>query len=240
GLPKSIVSDRDPVFLSSFWKELFKLMGTKLCYSSAYHPESDGQTEVVNRSVECYLRCFVSDQPKQWPRYLPLAQFWYNSTVHSATQLTPYQALFGRLPHTIPLYQPGSTPNATLDATFTVRNTILDQLKQNLHKAQQRMKHQADKHRQDKVFDIGDKVLLKLRTYRQKSLRGHVNQKLSPRFFGPYTVVRRVGAAAYELDLPPTARIHRVFHVSLLRPFVGSSAVSISPLPPLFYGKKGE
>ncbi|CAL9217962.1 unnamed protein product [Arabidopsis halleri] len=80
GLPKTIVSDRDPVFTSAFWRELWKLSGTKLCMSSAYHPQSDGQMEVINRCVEQFLRCFVHERPKQWSFMLPCAEYWYNTT----------------------------------------------------------------------------------------------------------------------------------------------------------------
>lgn len=94
-MPKTIVSDRDRVFMSKFWKELFHLCGTKLAFSSAYHPETDGQTEVTNRILETYLHCFVSDTPHLWVQYLPLAEFWYNSTFQSAIRMSPFEALYG-------------------------------------------------------------------------------------------------------------------------------------------------
>ncbi|KAD3642212.1 hypothetical protein E3N88_31436 [Mikania micrantha] len=93
GLPKTILSDRDPIFLSKFWKELFHSVGTTLLHSSAYHPQTDGQTEVVNRTLESYLRCFTCDEPTQWSKYLYLAEFWYNTSHHSAIDMKPFQAL---------------------------------------------------------------------------------------------------------------------------------------------------
>jgi hypothetical protein len=87
GMPSFIVSDRDPLFTSLFWKELFKLHGTKLKFSSAYHPQTDGQTEIVSKCVEQYLWCFSGDKPKEWSCWLPLAKWWYNTNIHASTKL---------------------------------------------------------------------------------------------------------------------------------------------------------
>lgn len=100
-MPKSIVSDKDQLFLSKLWRGLFRLSGTTLAFSSAYHPQSDGQTEVTNRILETYLRCFVSDAPKKWTQYLHLAEYWYNTSYQSAIHMTPYQDLYGQTPPTI-------------------------------------------------------------------------------------------------------------------------------------------
>ena len=98
GLPSTIVSDRDTIFISHFWKELFQLLKVQLCLSTTYHPQSDGQTEVVNRCLENYLRCMCSDQPRQWCFWLPLAEFWYDTNFHSAIRSTPYEIVYGQPP----------------------------------------------------------------------------------------------------------------------------------------------
>jgi hypothetical protein len=95
GMPHSIVSDRDPTFTSNFWQELFKLQGTQLHLNTAYHPQTDGQTKVVNKCLETYLRCFSSEKQHQWVQWLPLAEWWYNTSYHTTTRMTPFEAVYG-------------------------------------------------------------------------------------------------------------------------------------------------
>ena len=145
GIPRSIVSDRDKIFLSLFWKELFKLQGTALKQSTAYHPQSDGQTEVVNRCLETYLRCFVSSKPSQWMKWLPWAEYWYNTSFHSAAGMTPFKAVYQRDPPPLIRFEYNSTKVAEVEQNLKDRDAVLELLKQNLQRAQQKMKHQADK-----------------------------------------------------------------------------------------------
>ena len=144
GLPKSIISDRDPIVISHFWREFFKMSGAKLHMSSAYHPQTDGQSEVVNRCIEQYLRCFVSQQPRKWSSFLPWAEFWYNTTYHSSIGMTTFQALYGRPPPSIPNYQVGASSVNEVDQTLVSQNAILQQLKINLHATINRMKQVAN------------------------------------------------------------------------------------------------
>ena len=231
GMPTSIVSDRDPIFISSFWKEFFKLQGSKLCLSFGFHPQTDGQTEVLNRCLETYLWCFCSLQPKQWLKWLPWAEWSYNTSYHTATKLTPYEVVYGQPPPHVPVYESGTTKIDSVDQCLQDRNRMLSLLKTNLESAQLRMKRQADKHRTERSFDIGDFVYLRLVPYQQKSLTLHPYHKLHPRFFCPFEVLAKVGPVAYKLKLPPHSKIHPVFHVSCLKKQLGMSISPSLPLP---------
>ncbi|KAL4282814.1 hypothetical protein GQ457_16G014550 [Hibiscus cannabinus] len=230
GIPAEIVSDRDSRFMTDFWRELHRLQGTTLAMSTAYHPQTDGQTEALNRCLEMYLRCYVSDCPKTWLSMLPWAEYWYNTSFQSSAQMTPFEVLYGRTPPTIVRYLRDSTGHSFLDAFMLQRDEVLQTLKVNLLKAQARMKNLADQHRRDIVFEVGDWVYIKLQPYRQNSLRLHRHHKLGRRYFGPYKILRRIGSVAYHLELPSSTHIHPVFHVSLLRKCVGVPDQQVTPL----------
>ena len=112
---------KDPVFTSRFWEGLFRLQGVDLAMSSAYHPQSDGQTEVVNRSLKQYLRAFAGDKPRQWVKWLPLAEFWFNTNYHTATKVTPFEALYGFQPPKLLDYIPSLTKAAVVDDFLLTR-----------------------------------------------------------------------------------------------------------------------
>ncbi|XP_058755573.1 uncharacterized protein LOC131628770 [Vicia villosa] len=221
GNPKTIVSDRDPLFLSKFWKEFFKNQGTHLQYSTAYHPETDGQTEVVNRSVETYLRCFAGEHPRTWHKFLHLAEYWYNTTFHSAIQMSPFKALYGRDPPNILDYVKQTVSDGTLELTLQQHQQILSELKIHLKKSRIAMEKQANTKRRNVTFVEGDWVLLKLQPYRQTTVQHRSSQKLAQRYFGPFRVIKRTGTVNYLLDLPSSSRIHPIVHVSLLKAYHG-------------------
>ena len=211
GYPKSIVSDRDKIFLSHFWKELFKMAGTKLHRSTAYHPQSDGQTEVVNRGIETYLRCFCGERPKEWVKWLHWAEYWYNTTFQRSLGITPFQAVYGRLPPPLVYFGDRDTPSTALDEQLKERDVTLGALKEHLKFAQEKIKRSADQKRRDVEYEVGDMVFLKIRPYRQVSLRKRRNEKLAPKFFGPYKIIEKIGPVAYKLELPASSSIHLVF-----------------------------
>ncbi|KAF7144954.1 hypothetical protein RHSIM_Rhsim04G0143300 [Rhododendron simsii] len=233
GLPSTIVSDRDVVLTSHFWHELFTLQGCKLCLSTAYHPQTDGQTEILNKCSENYLRSMTGYCPRQWAKWLPLADWWYDTTYHSATKTTPYFAVYGQEPpdHTFCISKPSSV--AVVDNWITERAAIIKHLREHLSQAQHRMKHYADKGRSEREFAVGDWVFHRLQPYKQTTVALQRNMKLAPRFYGPYQVLERVGTVAYKLQLPAAAKIHHVFHVSLLKKKLGANVVAHTTLPPV-------
>ncbi|KAJ0585794.1 putative nucleotidyltransferase, Ribonuclease H [Helianthus annuus] len=238
GIPKSIVSDRDPLFLSKFWQEIFRSMGTKLQLSSAYHPESDGQTEVINRCLESYLRCFAVDQPKTWSVWLPWAEYWYNSTFHSSTGVTPFETVYGRRPPSVFQFIPGEIRVDSVARDLQDRDEALKQLKVHLSNAQGAMKLHADKKRRDVQFSVGEWVYVKLKPYRQLSVASRIHQKLATKFFGPFQIVEKLGPVAYKLLLPATSKIHPVFHVSLLKKAISGPSETVTTKKMPFSGTR--
>ncbi|CAN6326944.1 unnamed protein product [Urochloa humidicola] len=220
GLPEALISDRDRVFTSALWQELFKLTETSLLMSSSYHPQTDGQTERLNQCLEAFLRCTVSSCPKQWSKWISLAEFWYNTSYHLALGRSPFEVLYGHPPRHLGITNPQDVVVPDLDAWLTERNLITQLIQQQLLRAQHRMKHQADTHRSEREFAVGDFVYLKLQPHIQSSVATRSNHKLSFRFYGPFQIIQRVGAVAYKLMLPDHAQIHPVVHVSQLKKHV--------------------
>lgn len=230
-MPVTITSDRDPVFTSKFWTELFKLWGTKLQMSTAYHPQTDGQTERVNQCLEMYLRCAVQENPKQWSQCLPLAEFWYNTTHHTSLGCTPFKAIYGKYPHLGEFAATDPAAHTELQGWLKEREAQSAFLKQHLTRAQHKMKQDADRNRTAREFAVGDTVFLKLQPYTQSTIVNRPYPKLAMKFFGPFVILQRIGQAAYKLQLPANCQVHPVFHVSQLKEHVPDHTPVYTSLP---------
>ena len=229
GVPSSIVSDRDPKFTSHFWGALHEALGTKLRLSSAYHPQTDGQTERTNQSLEDLLRACVLDDRGSWDDVLPLIEFTYNNSFHASIGMAPYEALYGRKCQT-PLcwYKDGENmivgPEMVQQTTAKVRK-----IKEKMKTSQDRQKSYADKRRRLLEFEQGDHVFLRV-TPTTGVGRALKSKKLTPKFIGPYQISARIGPVAYRIALPPIlSNIHDVFHVSQLRKYLADPSHVIEP-----------
>ena len=225
GLPRSMISDRDPLFLSRFWQDLFRLSGTHLRMSSSYHPQSDGQTEALNRAIEQYLRAFVHRRPSSWGKLLLWVEWSHNTSWNVATGSTPYEITFGKKPFNYPAYLAGDSKIDVVDDMITNREDTFRLIRKKLLKAQELMKKYADAKRRHVEYQVGDWVMVKLRPHRQNSAKpssSSSSDKLQKCFYGPFEITERIGPVAYCLKLPEGARIHPVFHCSILKPFKGS------------------
>nr|APU93382.1 putative gag-pol polyprotein [Marshallia obovata] len=217
GVPISIVSDRDTRFTSRFWRKFHKAMGTKLLISTAYHPQTDGQSERTIQTLEDMLRACIFDFGGSWDDHLPLAEFSYNNSYHSSIGVSPFEMLYGRRCRTPVCW--GEIGQKELGSKEIVAATAekFDQIKARLKAAQERQKAYADPKRKAIKFEAGDSVLLKVSPWKGL-IRFRKRGKLSPRFIGPFKVIKRIGEVAYRLELPEEmSAIHPTFHVSHLR-----------------------
>ena len=223
GLPTSIVSDRDTRFLSHFWRSLWKLLGTSLDMSSAYHPQTDGQTEVVNRSLGNLLRCLVGDNIKTWDTKLCQAEFAHNHAANRSTGFSPFHVVFGLVPRG-PL-DLSTTPDLTRHHGEAV-DFITDL--QGIHKVTQsrletatsKYKAAADTKRRELIFEPGDLVWVYL-TKERLPLRDY--NKLKSKKLGPVEIVERINPNVYRVKLPSHLRTSDVFNIKHLSPFKGDN-----------------
>nr|AAO45752.1 pol protein [Cucumis melo subsp. melo] len=232
GVPVSIVSDRDARFTSKFWKGLQTAMGTRLDFSTAFHPQTDGQTERLNQVLEDMLRACALEFPGSWDSHLHLMEFAYNNSYQATIGMAPFEALYGRCCRSPVCW--GEVGEQRLMGPELVQSTneAIQKIRSRMHTAQSRQKSYADVRRKDLEFEVGDKVFLKVAPMKGV-LRFERRGKLSPRFVGPFEILERIGPVAYRLALPPSlSTVHDVFHVSMLRKYVPdpSHVVDYEPL----------
>lgn len=235
GTPRQLITDRDSRLTSDFWAQLSKRLGITMLMSTAFHPETDGQTERTNKVVEEVLRNFLGTS-RSWDDLLPFVEFAINNAKSASTGYSPFYLNYGAHPRTRITNQIPGTPDVSLPVLqqlFDNRDHALLRVRQLLQAAQDRQKHYADQHRRPHTFLAGQQVLLSSKHLR---FTGTGKRKLFPKFMGPFTIRDMVGHNAARLDLPSTWRIHNVFHVSLLRPYHARNTSRPVPLPSVVDG----
>jgi hypothetical protein len=230
GMPLSLVSDRGSLFTSKYWSDFCYHLRVKVRLSTAYHPQTDGQTERQNQTLEQYLRCYVDYQQDNWAQLLSVAEYAYNNSCHSVIKMSPFEAIYGEAPRWEDFQEREGAEvpaarNRTLDLT-----RFRDILSQRLEEARQTQAKYYDQKHIPHTYKVGDKVLLNAKNI--KTTRP--SKKLDHKYIGPFEVLLPIGKQAYRLRLPTSyGSIHNVFHVSLLEPFKARSGEPPAPLPVL-------
>jgi len=217
-LPTEIISDMDAKFSGEFWESLCKRLGVKRRMSTAYHHQTDGQTERTNQVLEGYLRTFVNYDQNHWYQLLPLAEHAYNNSATNAHKMTHFFANYGSHPQTEWMKERAAhNPRATLYSHWM--QDIYQQAKQTPGKTRQLMKRYYDrKATAQPNIEVGDLVILNAKNIRTK----RPSKKLSPKLYGRFKVLEKKASRAYKLEISPRWKIHPVFHVSLLEPYRAS------------------
>jgi hypothetical protein len=213
GVPKTIISDRGTQFIACFWEQLQCALGTKLIRSSAYHPQTDGQTERVNQILEGMLRACIIHYGTSWDKCLALAEFSYQSSL----QMAPFEALYGRKCRTPLSWSETGERKIFGPDLVTEAEDKVKIIQANLKTAQSRQKSYADRRRKPLQFQVGDFVYLRVSPTKGVQRFG-TKGKLAPRYVGPFEILKICGPVAYKIRLPSQlAAIHDVFHISQLK-----------------------
>ncbi|GJW80855.1 reverse transcriptase domain-containing protein [Tanacetum coccineum] len=227
GVPVSIISDRDARFTSRLWKTFQKALGTRLDMSTAYHPQTDGQSERTIQTLEDMLRACVIDFGGSWDVHLPLAEFSYNNSYHTSIRCTPFEALYGRKCRSPVLWAEigeGSLIGPELVQETTDKVVVI---KERLQAARDRQKSYADNRRKPLEFEVGDRVMLKVSPWKGVVHFGKKG-KLAPRYVGPFEILERIGPVAYQLRLPEElSGVHDTFHVSNLKKCLADASLHV-------------
>jgi transposase InsO family protein len=214
GIPKTIISDRDKLFTSNYWATLMAEIGTKRKLSTAYHPQTDGQTERTNRTMKTYLKIYSNTSQTNWVELLPMAQMAYNNKLSEATGKTPYFANHGKHPNLFQQTLPSPKAEAAIKSAEEMKKIHNDMSNKLIHAQNQSISYVNKKRKTAPQLKRGDKVYLHTKNLRTKRpSKGLDNVKV-----GPFLISERNGPVTYTLELPPDAKIHPRFHISLLEP----------------------
>ncbi|PKU73387.1 hypothetical protein MA16_Dca024189 [Dendrobium catenatum] len=226
GVPKSIVYDRDGRFTSRLWKKVQEAMGTRLTFSTAFHPQTDGQTERTIQTLEDLLRLCILDFGGGGESHIPLIEFAYKNNFQASIGMAPYEALYGRKCRT-PLCW-AETGERKVIGSDLVDDAIskIRLIRERLLAVQDRQKKYYDAKHRFVEFNVGDFVFIKIRPMKGVLRFGKVG-KLNPRYIGPFEIVKRIEKVAYRLALPTTYAVHNVFHVSSLRKYLSDDPSKI-------------
>lgn len=225
GIPESIISDRDSRFTSVFWQTLMERQGTNIMLSSAFRPNTDGQSERTHRFIQDYLRNYVYPCQSNWSELLFAAEYAYNARRHDSIRMSPFEADLGYIPKAIPDHMfekiVGNKNKKEAYEFGQKQQEILVQLKINLDSAQERMKHYYDLNRPIQNFEIGDQVLLSSENLDIEHLGviAEGSKKFAPLWIGPYPILKKTSIDTYKLQLTSGLRLHPEFHTSLLKPY---------------------
>jgi transposase InsO family protein len=223
GMPSTIVSDRDSKFSSIFWRRMQERLGTKLAMSSSFHPQTDGQSERAIQTLKTMLRALVNHKQDDWDLYLAAAEFAYNNAVHSSTGVSPFFLNHGFHPR-VPasLLSPGATPTTNFDSFVSSQQTALAAARDSLLEAQINQAKYADSRRRPHSYKEGDLVLLNAENITTAYDSTRPASSLQARYFGPFTLLKQISPVSFQVELPPTMRIHDVFHVDRFKPYKSS------------------
>jgi hypothetical protein len=223
GIPEQIISDRGPLMNAKHWKTFQYYLNSRRVLSSAYHPQTDGQTERQNQTLEQYLRCYCTLEQDDWALWIGLGEFAYNDSEHATIKTTPFRAYYGQDPRGAewPSITMSKGKSALGLQTAAKVISVQKECRKNILLANAYQKEYADKKRLPATFKIGDQVLVSTR--HMKSARP--KRKLDWKYVGPGTIVDQYGPSAYKVDLPGLGKIHPVFHASLLEPYSPSGSI---------------
>jgi transposase InsO family protein len=223
GIPKTITSDRDVKFVGHFWRQLWKKLGTNLQFSTVHHPQTDGQTEVVNRSLGNLLRALINDKPISWTQIIAQAEFAFNKSVNRSTGFSPFTVLYGFNPCSpvdlAPIPIIGPVLNSVQDRVSLLQD-IHEQVHLNLQDNISKYKASYDKKHRQVLFELGDLVWV---TLTKERLPPELHGKLAPKRIGPCAVTDIINSNAYRVQLPPQFKTSNVFNVKHLERYRGDA-----------------